>query len=199
MVYKNWFIGKSFNVWRGLVLVFVSVFSIPLHAQEKIADPDKQPIIISVEYLKEYKESPGIATTTVDLFYPIGAIEDLNLALYTGLTATEATDTQKNATYERTVRGIGPNVFATVDLMHWKDISFLFDASGAFLFYNKEFPAGGEKYNFVWRVGPTLAYSFADTYSIGISYRWMHVSNGQNNNNPGYEATGFGLKFSKVF
>jgi len=75
------------------------------------------------------------------------------------------------------------------------------DVCGAFILYDEEFPAGGEHYNFMWRAGPTLSYSFGHAYGIGVSYRWMHVSNGQGltPNNPSYEAKGIGIQLRKAF
>lgn len=67
--------------------------------------------------------------------------------------------------------------------------------------YDQDFPAGGDRYNFMWRLGPSLSYRVADSYVVGVSYRWMHVSNGRGvtPEDPSYEAEGLSLQVSYAF
>jgi len=46
-----------------------------------------------------------------------------------------------------------------------------------------------------------IEYKLDPTKSIGLSYQWTHVSNGQGitAENPSYEASGFGLRFMGFF
>lgn len=67
------------------------------------------------------------------------------------------------------------------------------DVSGGFLVYDKDYPATGQWYNFMWRIGPRLIYKPADSLSLSAGWTLMHVSNGLRTHNPGYNGGGITL------
>ena len=171
------------------------------------------PAHIAVEYLYPTEDSRNITTFNLNAYIRIKTIKTANLSILAGLTATYAAGditqlegdlnegTLRECNYENEALGIGPSIL--LDLRLWRDskISFHLDGSGSIIFYNQEFPAGGNRYNFMWRGGPVLRYDIGNGHDIGIGYLWMHVSNGQGigPNNPSYDAQGVSLQYSIVF
>lgn len=73
------------------------------------------------------------------------------------------------------------------------------DLSTAVMGYDRRFPAGGDRYNGMLQVGPTLVWSARDGVRWQLGVRWMHVSNGQGMvaHNPSYEARGLTLRVQR--
>lgn len=78
-------------------------------------------------------------------------------------------------------------------------LSAALGVSGGLIIYNKRFPAGGEHYNFMRRLGPQLIYKINKSSSVNIGYTWMHLSNGLNSNNPGDDARRISLGVTAKF
>jgi len=97
--------------------------------------------------------------------------------------------------------GMGPGILAELYLWHGVNFSFRLDAGVNFILYNQDFPAGGDRYNFMWRAGPVVKYRFGNSRDIGLGWLWMHVSNGQGSGaqNPAYDAQGLCVQFSSTF
>lgn len=124
-----------------------------------------------------------------------------NKSLYRGITITRPTGSIKydDRIQDRSVVGIGPTYMIRAKKHHSDKVSTALDISGSFLVYNKAFPAGGRAFNFMWRIGPKLIYKTGEDSSINIGYTIMHVSNGFNSHNPGYEANGVSIGFVTKF
>ncbi len=68
-------------------------------------------------------------------------------------------------------------------------------------FHNKEFPAGGDLYSFIWRIGSSIQYTLEDHNALIFGFRFMHVLNGQGatRDNPAYNAAGICLHVVRYF
>jgi hypothetical protein len=127
--------------------------------------------------------------------------------IFFGVTATSAfgsifQDTDNGrVTLESSAFGFGPSFGVRFDPLRLGPLSLGGDASGALVFYDKHFPAGGDYYNFAWRVGFSAAIRIDDRVRIVAGIRWMHVSNGQGLGpwNPSYEAFGIPIGVSFAF
>ncbi len=208
---------KSLLVGVSIILLTMSTAVSPLYAQERMGSStnfrNRTPLIIGLEYLKPTEEDRQLRTRNFDLLFPMATFEPMRMTLYAGLTATRVTGeitqligslpagTLQQVTYESSATGFGPTVLAKFDLFELESLSGALDAAGAFAYYDRDFPAGGSRYNFMWRIGPVLAYAVGKSSTIGISYRWLHVSNGEGvgPENPSYNAKGIGTQFSHVF
>ena len=196
-------------------LLTVLVLVTPLHAQERTGTlsniRNRAPLIFGLEYFKPTEGTRQLKTSNINLIYPIKTVESTHLALYAGLTFTRVTGeitqhtgslqagTLRQATYENSATGIGPDILAKIGLFRLKRLSGTLDVSGAFIVYDRDFPAGGTRYNFMWRIGPSLSYTVGKSSAIGVHYQWLHVSNGKAIDNPSYDAKGFGIQLSHVF
>jgi hypothetical protein len=154
-----------------------------------------------LEYLAPKDKSRDIQTVLVNVF--VGAEKEfwkfLRLSIYGGVTLnyawgniTQWDSNFQDVVYPNNAFGAGPVFLLRVEPVITKELSVSFDASGGFILYTSHFPAGGDIYNFMWRMGPSLIYSLSEQYSLSAGARWMHVSNGQglNYHNPSYEAVG---------
>ena len=208
------------SVKREVILFCVVAFMMhPLFVlaaesdEVKAAKRAEIPVRISLEHLYPTDDSRDITTVNLNTFIRIKKIEAINLSILAGLTSTYATGditqlegdinegTLREVKYENEAVGIGPAI--RLDLRLWQGYNFSFhlEGSGSVILYNKDFPAGGDRYNFMWRGGPALKYDIRDKHNIGLGYLWMHVSNGQGlgSDNPSYDAQGLSLQYSVVF
>ncbi|MCP4136956.1 MAG: acyloxyacyl hydrolase [bacterium] len=97
--------------------------------------------------------------------------------------------------YNTSAFGIGPVFMIRCELIRYKLFYLSIDALGGVILYHTDFPLGGDKYNFMWKIGPSIGFDIADKYTINVAFRGMHVSNGQGvaDKNPSYEALGFSI------
>jgi len=119
---------------------------------------------IGIEYLSPTESDREIRTRNIEIHYPLNEVKSLNLSTYWGLIATyanghiiqlEGSIAQGNlreVRYENSAFGIGPGLLASFQLWNNDKYAIHFNASGNFIVYNKRFPAGGDYYNFMWRV-----------------------------------------------
>ena len=94
---------------------------------------------------------------------------------------------------ESSAWGIGPVVQQRVKVLRWSAFTLRADLGEGALWYNRDFPYGGRRYNFMLQAGPTIGYAPATgCLRASIGYRWMHVSNGGGlgPQNPSYGAAG---------
>ncbi|MGZ3865103.1 MAG: acyloxyacyl hydrolase [Bacteroidia bacterium] len=103
--------------------------------------------------------------------------------------------------YKTAAFGLGPIIQIEPTIVKYKRFSLVGEASGGIILYTNKFPYGGDYYNFMFRMGPSISYEFSKHNYFKIGYRWMHVSNGKGfgNQNPFYEAQGVGIGFVKMF
>ena len=126
--------------------------------------------------------------------------ETPNKSIYRGITITRP---RGDILWEKQNRnssaaGAGPVYLLRYERQAGK-LSTALDISGGFIVYDKKFPAGGQYYNFMWRLGPRFIYKINENSSVNIGYTFMHVSNGLRTHNPGYDAHGVSLGFSATF
>jgi hypothetical protein len=69
------------------------------------------------------------------------------------------------------------------------------------LIYDRDFPAGGARYNGTFQIGPSLTWQATRADSFSLGYRATHTSNGQGltAGNPGYDARGVTLRWRHDF
>ncbi|MDD4601410.1 hypothetical protein SDC9_11448 [bioreactor metagenome] len=118
-------------------------------------------------------------------------------SIYRGITITRPTGhiIKDQQTKDSSAVGIGPAYMIRNEKGLSGKLSAALDMSGGLILYDKRFPAGGEYYNFMWRIGPQLIYKANENSSVNIGYMFMHVSNGLSTNNPGYNGRGFTVGF----
>jgi hypothetical protein len=196
------------------IIALLSMCSLGVAAAETgeadSASFDMSPELYSVDYLYPLKDDRKIKTYNLNAYSLIKGISGDKLSFYGGLTATYANGhitqlegefsqgTLREVKYETNGFGIGPGLL--LDYQPWRNDRFsahLF-GSGNLVFYNKEFPAGGDRYNFMWRGGLVLRYALDIYHHIGLGYQRMHVSNGQGlgPENPCYDAAGVTLQYT---
>jgi lipid A 3-O-deacylase len=133
-------------------------------------------------------------------------VNELHYSLYCGAVGTYAwgyilqwDENFNDVRYNTEAAGAGPAVLIRVDFFR----SPAFHLSGDFLmgaiFYNKNFPPGGDIYNFFRKYGISMGLALDHHREIVLGFRDMHVSNGQgmNSHNPSYEGYGISLDFVK--
>lgn len=151
------------------------------------------------DYLTPTAKSRNLDTVSLHILDKIS--ETKNRSVYRGITITRPygniiPDRQAQTQDSSTV-GIGPILMVRNEKFHSGKLTVAVDMSGGLIFYDKKFPAGGEHYNFMWRIGPQFIYKFTPASSISIGYIFMHVSNGLHSeiHNPSYNAHGVSLGF----
>lgn len=170
--------------------------------------PKRSALQVGIEYLAPLEASRDIDTLNVNALYNVKTFEVIGLSLSAGGTVTYAkgdiTQTEgelsegtlREVTYDTEAVGIGPVVLADLRLWRFDGLSLQVDASAGVIAYDRDFPAGGDRYNFMWRVGPVLQFTVDTGMLACIGWLWMHVSNGQGTGpqNPSYDAGGLSLQ-----
>jgi hypothetical protein len=158
--------------------------------------------LFSTDYFHPSSDDRDIRTINLNAYARIGEVSDDMLSIYAGLTATYAfgditqlegdieQGTLRQANFDTRAGGLGPSLLIDLRLWRSRHLSAHLSGSGSFIVYTRDFPAGGEKYNFMWRGGPAIRYRIGNSRHVGLGYQWMHVSNGQGvgSQNPSYEA-----------
>ncbi len=168
----------------------------------------KAPFELGMEYLWPTNRDRRIQTTALNMLWRHGYYSDLLVSVYSGLTLTYAwgNSIQKDldgrkTEYSNSAFGIGPQLHFRWAPVSLDNLTFSMDANGGFIFHNKEFPAGGDLYNFIWRIGPSIQFQLEKKEALIFGLRIMHVSNaqGRTRDNPAYNAAGVGLHVVRYF
>lgn len=196
-------------------MIFISLITEHLHAQAGLDTLSRRDISfrygISADYLVPTRFNNQITTTSLHAtFWKKRFIQNYVL-LNAGLTFTygwgnsqqfkSVSDTVIEIdTYNTAAFGLGPIIQLEPTIIKLKNFALTGEASGGVILYNKRFPYGGDIYNFMFRMGPSLAFKVCRNCWVKAGYRWMHVSNGKGfgNQNPFYEAQGVSIGFVKV-
>lgn len=151
------------------------------------------------DHLTPYGNTRDLDTVSLHILNKISETE--NKSLYRGITITRPRGDiiLENQKQNSSAVGTGPVYMLRYEKNYSSKLSAALDISGGFIVYNKRFPAGGEYYNFMWRIGPRLIYKTGKNSSVNIGYMLMHVSNGLRTNNPSYDAHGVSLGFVAHF
>jgi lipid A 3-O-deacylase len=196
-------------VWIFVILQVLLLFSINTVYGHETAEEDSDSEQIStqndfgfeLEYYTPVRSKRQIDTTALNIYFSKKQTRIEKLSLIKGITLTygEGYIDRYNKVRNCEAVGIGPVFKLKYEPYRWEKLSLAFDGSGALIFYNENFPVGGDFYNFMWRIGPTLTYKFNENTSFSLSYKLMHVSNGQNARNPAYDAEGISLSVNVLF
>jgi hypothetical protein len=160
------------------------------------------------EYMVPYHRNRQVQTVSADVLLGIQFFRKVRLSLYAGVTTTYAwgniiqwDNNFKDVVYLNAAFGAGPAFLIRAEPVISKHVSLSADIHGGLILYSSRFPYGGDIYNFMWRLGPSVIYRITDQYSITLGLRWMHVSNGQGlgPQNPSYESFGANVHFIRYF
>lgn len=95
--------------------------------------------------------------------------------------------------------GVGAGLFLRLHALETTNWSVFVDASASMAFFDGEFPPGGTRTNGAPRFGLGVKGNLSPDWSLIAGARWMHISNGQTQSNPGYDANGGYLGMSYRF
>jgi lipid A 3-O-deacylase len=205
------------------LVVFIATFLLNVgqisafgYLEKRDTEPD-----IELEYFTpQHEKDRNIDTISLNL-QKINYADDF-LSVYSGITITRAWGdmTRQDVYSECDAYGIGPTGLIRLRLLGLNflgysggsSVELSLDMSGSVIFWNKNFPTGGDFYDFMWRVGPKLSYLIWERTVLNVGYKWMHVSNGQwewqdfyktsgkgTKHNPSYNAKGISLTIIKAF
>lgn len=155
------------------------------------------------DFFKPMASSRDIDTVSLHILDKIS--ENKGRSVYRGFTITRPQGNmipnQQVQVQESSATGIGLIYMVRNEKFRSGKLSAAIDMSGGFIVYDKKFPAGGENYNFMWRIGPRLIYQFTPHSSINMGYMLMHVSNGLHSetHNPSYNARGVSIGVDTKF
>ena len=196
------------------VIILCLCFEQAVHAQQDSISktnpfkPSKYKLEFGAEYLWSVEDDREIQTMSFNAVIGKEFFKKIHLSPYGGITATYAwgniiqlNDNFQEVKYDNAAFGIGPVFMVRFEPLVYRGFSLGVDASGGIIFYTEDFPAGGDFYNFMWRIGPTVAWRINNKHAINAGYRWMHVSNGQGlgQHNPSYAAQGISVNFDRYF
>ena len=206
--------------WRSVLLVLPAAWaaSTSCLAQERVnvapETRERREILIGLQELDATGNDRHIRTVNLDLFFHTDRFRKFeHLKFYGGLTVSRASGTITqitgsleagtlgNTTFDSAATGVGPILAARAEFLRREHLSAAVDGSAGVLLYDRDFPAGGSRYEFMWRIGPALSYRMNDRDTLSLTYTAMHVSNGQGKgpHNPTYNATGGGVQLLRVF
>jgi lipid A 3-O-deacylase len=162
-----------------------------------------------VDRLAPTKADRDLDTTDVHLYLRQKQYDPLRLQLRLGATLSRVTGsitqltgsleegTLREETLSSPAWGIGPSAEARFALLRGAPASLDLDFSAAVLLYDRDFPAGGKRYNGMFQIGPSLTFALGSGAAFSLGYRWMHVSNGRDLglDNPAYDARGVTLRY----
>jgi lipid A 3-O-deacylase len=163
---------------------------------------------VGADYMVPYDASRQIRTVSENIYMGVQFFKPVHLSLYGGITATYAWgnivqlgNNYQPVTLQTAAFGIGPGVLVRFEPLIVGRFSLSLDVGEALLFYSRYFPAGGDIYNFMSRLGGSICYRIGRKNKIAIGGRWMHVSNAQgyNQHNPSYDNAGGNISVIHYF
>ena len=129
----------------------------------------------------------------------IGRVHDVDV--YRGITISRPIGdlTENGSDWDSNAVGLGYTYLLRKSRPINNKVSLAVDASGALMLYNRAFPATGRAYNFMWRIGPRVIYSFNKSNAMTLGWTFMHVSNGWGTKNPSYNGGGITVGYNHAF
>jgi hypothetical protein len=200
-----------------LFLILALIGNASCQAQEKARVlPETQAgreIMVELEELGPLEHNRQIRTTNLHFLFRMKSFDIGVFKLYGGLTVSRARGTisyrtgssepgtLKDQTYDSAATGAGPLLAIRAELARNGNLSLSLDGSAGVLLYDRDFPSGASRYEFMFRYGPTVSYKLNDRQDLSLTLRGMHVSNGQgfNTHNPEYNSAGVGVQFLGAF
>jgi hypothetical protein len=177
-------------------------------AQEKAnVSPETQAgrqIMVELQEIGPAEREREIHTANLDVLFRIKRFDSLDFKFYGGLTVSRARGNITHRTsepFDSAATGAGPVLAIRTEIGRSGNVSASLEASAGVLLYDRDFPAGASRYEFMFRYGPTLSYRLNDRQDLSLTLRGMHVSNGQGfvSHNPEYNAAGVGVQFLAAF
>ena len=164
--------------------------------KHKVGQPKREKVAkalneIEIEYLHPMNfKDRHMDTYSLHILESVGNIHHTDV--YRGFTVTRALGSITNDNEERNsdALGIGYTYLLRKKKNISKKLALAVDVSGGLVFYDQAFPATGRAYNFMWRVGPRVIYMPTTRTSFSLGWTYMHVSNGMQTHNPGYNSGG---------
>jgi lipid A 3-O-deacylase len=170
-------------------------------------------IMVELEELGPLERNRQIHTMNLHFLFRMKSFDIGVFKLYGGLTLSRArgnisfrtgsaeAGTLKDEVFESAATGAGPVLAIRTEFARSGNVSASLDGSAGVLLYDRDFPAGATRYEFMFRYGPTLSYTLNDRQELSVTLRGMHVSNGQgfHTHNPEYNAIGLGVQFLRAF
>lgn len=201
--------GRGIIVVRRLIYLVVAITFLLLGTPEKSfcyaagtdINRDDSKIELDWDYLnRAHFRDRFIDTVSVHILENVSKTK--NKSIYRGITVTRPTgylidDNQR--TRDSSAVGVGPVYMIRYEKALSRKLSEALDVSGGVIVYDEAFPAGGRYFNFMWRIGPRLIYKINENSSLTLGYTLMHVSNGFQSHNPGYNGEGVTLGFVTRF
>lgn len=206
------------SIVRLLILLYiVMIYSAGLYAGPPRQLTHRDSVFLSrmrlkmdagVEYMAPYDASRLIRTVSVNVYPSVQFFQNVHLSVGVGITATYAWGNivqlgQNFAPYtlQTAAFGIGPGLLIRFEPLIVGRFSISLDVNEALILYTERFPAGGDVYNFMSRLGGSICYRATRRDKIALGGRWMHVSNGQgfNQHNPSYPAAGANISVIHYF
>lgn len=156
---------------------------------------------LSLESLLPTRDDRQIKTHNLHLLFGKAENRDSRMQYALGLTLTQAEgsirldENGSTVTHDSDASGAGPAMLVRFAAWRKDWLAVWLQAQGAVLLYDRAFPYGGERYNFMWRVGPALEFRSGSRWALNLQYHWAHVSNGlgSGDHNPAYAARGGAL------
>ncbi len=175
---------------KSCLLVFITIFLLIIGATNAfgyLETKDTQPELELEYFAPLHEKDRNIKTISLNL-QKVNYADDF-VSVHSGFTLTRAWgDMTRRGVYSNcNAWGIGPSGLIRLRLMGLNFLGYSggdvvelsLDMSGALIFWNKNFPTGGDFYDFMWRVGPKLSCLIGEKTVLNIGYKIMHVSNGQ--------------------
>ena len=160
------------------------------------------------EYMAPYDASRMIRTVSLNVYPSVQFFERVHLSIGVGITTTYAWgnivqlgQNFQPYTLQTAAFGIGPGFLIRFEPLIVGRFSISLDVNEALILYTENFPAGGDVYNFMSRLGGSICYRVTRRDKIALGGRWMHVSNGQGftQHNPSYPAGGANISVIHYF
>lgn len=167
-------------------------------------------IEIGPEFIWPSSNYQTIHTASINALFGTNYFKKAKLNIDVGVTATFAwgtsldwyTSANNNLIYIKTSAfGAGPVLKFSQNIFEINRFSISGTASAGAILYDKNFPPGGDFYNFMLRAGLDFGYNLNKNISLKLNTKWLHVSNGQGSgpHNPYYEGYGLGITVTKFF
>lgn len=95
--------------------------------------------------------------------------------------------------------GLGPSLSGSWRTPLTQTMVASLDVKAALLLHERDFPAGGKRYNGLIEGGPSLHWRLDGGSEISLGARWLHLSNGQGlgAHNPSYDGRAVSLRYQR--
>lgn len=134
---------------------------------------------------------------TIGLTLKLGATLSRATGHITQLEEIDGTGFLRSQQYDSPAWGIGPSIEARFKVFESSRARLTMDLSASGMLYDREFPAGGLRYNGMFQIGPTMDVTFGKGHTLSVGAKWLHLSNGHGltPRNPSFEGSGITVRY----